>query len=97
MLNYDFSSHFYVVCSCDQDVFTELYYFPTFHHPLNDGVYRWTDLTAMYVMAHDIKLPEDFIEHIMNFYNEGNVVEKLEYDWRSLDQEARNWSLKELS
>lgn len=49
---------------------------------MNDGLYRWQDNLPFYVRDYDIKIPDDFIEHVKNFYNTGGQIKELMYDWR---------------
>lgn len=42
----------------------------------------WTDKLSLYVRDHDVKLPDDFIQHVLAFYADGGTV-RPEYDWKT--------------
>lgn len=46
----------------------------TYSTQLNDGTYKWFDNLAMYVYRYDIRLPEEFIAHILAFYDADGQV-----------------------
>lgn len=48
----------------------------------DDGVYIWEDKLALYVRDHDIALPQEFVDHVLAYYQNGGTVTP-EYDWRT--------------
>lgn len=54
----------------------------TYSTQLNDGEYVWFDNLALYVKNYDVKLPECFVEHVMEFYENGGKVHPY-FDWRA--------------
>lgn len=49
---------------------------------LQDGKYSWWDNLALYVRDHDVQLPDDFISHILDYYDNGGEVVPY-FDWRN--------------
>lgn len=42
----------------------------------NDGTWFWHDDLWCYVENHDVKLPEEFVQHVLKFYEGGGKVKK---------------------
>lgn len=57
----------------------------------NDGTWYWYDDLWFYVDKHDVKLPDDFVQHVLDFYESGGKVEKkpLPFTQQELEERAR--------
>lgn len=53
-----------------------------FGRTYSDGKFIWDDKLPFYVRDHDLMLPEDFIEHVEKFYEQGGETRPL-FDWRT--------------
>lgn len=43
-----------------------------------DEEYRWQDDLPAYFVKYDVKLPNEFIQHVLNFYEAGGIVSPCE-------------------
>ena len=46
----------------------------------NDGKWRWKDDLWLYIRDHDVAVPQEFINDVMKFFNNGGKVSLYPYD-----------------
>lgn len=91
MLNMPFTS-WIEMCGPDTDAFTGEPQF-TYSAQITDGTYVWFDNLAAYVYKYDVKLPDDFIEHVLEYYENGGEAHPY-INWRTWWTAEKNWNSK---
>ena len=82
ILNYVFSDSFLKYSSfglSETDKYTGEK-IPCYGNVYTDGDYSWSDLLGIYLILHNIELPDSFIEHIVS---KQLPEQKTSFDWRS--------------